>query len=154
MKTIMVQMSDQQWTMKAIHLGSALAHNNDASIVLLHLVLASNPGLVDWGVPETNAQEEKQIQDYAAVAKDYDVAFRVQQMEYISLPDALIQAVRRLNASIIFAHIPSSHIPFWQQFQEWNVRRQLGDCRLYTLDEESPIQVEEAISSPERVNQS
>ena len=148
MKIIMVQMSDdEQWTMEAMHLASAVARNLNGKIMLLRLVLANNPGLLGWGIAPPTAEEQHQMEEYAAVAEDYGVEFWVQPMQFVTLADALAQAAELINASFLFAHIPQSSIPLWRRFQLWNLKRQLGNCRLYTLDEEQPLRIEEPISS-------
>jgi hypothetical protein len=147
MKTIMVQMSGEQWTMEAMHLASAVARNLNGRIVLLRLVLANNPGLLGWGIAPPSAEEQRQVAEYAAVAEDYGVEFWVQPMQFITLADALAQAAALNEVSILFAHIPQSPLPLWRRFQLWSLKRQLGNCRLYTLDEEQPLSIEEPISS-------
>jgi hypothetical protein len=147
MKTIMVQMSDEQWTMEAMHLASAMARNLNGRISLLRLVLANNPGLLGWGIAPPTDEEQRQMEEYAAVAEDYGVEFSVQPMQFITLADALAQAVALTEVSILFAHIPQSKLPLWSRFQLWSLQRQLGNCRLYTLDEEQPLSIEEPISS-------
>ena len=147
MKTIMVHMSNEQWTMEAMHLASAMARNLNGRISLLRLVLANNPGLLGWGIAPPTAEEQRQIKEYAAVAEDYGVEFWVQPMQFITLADALAQAVELLKVSVLFAHIPQSRIPLWRRFQLWSLKRQLGNCRLYTLDEEQPLSIEEPVSS-------
>ena len=143
MKTIMVQMSNEQWTMEAMHLASALARSTQGKVVLLHLVLANNAGLLGWGIPEPTDEEQHFLEEYDTVAEDYGVEFCVQPMQYISLTDALAQAVDSTGASILFANIPDSRIPFWKQFRFWNLKHRLHNCRLYTLDEEQPISIDE-----------
>ena len=149
MKTIMVQMSDKRWTMEAIHLASALARNINGKIVLLRLVLANNPGLLGWGIAPPTAEEQRQMEEYAAVAEDYGVEFWVQPMQYITLTDALAQAAELLNVSVLFAHMHQSNIPFWRRFRLWSLKRQLQNCRLYTLDEERPLSIDEPRPSTE-----
>jgi hypothetical protein len=141
MKTIMVQMSDEQWTMEAMHLASAMARNLNGRISLLRLVLANNPGLLGWGIAPPTAEQQRQMEEYAAVAEDYGVEFSVQPMQFITLADALGQAAELLRISVLFAHIPQSNIPFWRRFRLWSLNRQLGNCRLYTLEEEQPLSV-------------
>lgn len=143
MTTIMVQLSDEQWTLEAMHLASALARNVSGEVVLLYLALAPNPGLLGWGITPPTFAEERQINSYAAVAEDYGVAFRVQPIQYVSLVDALIQAAQQLNATVLFAHITSSTIPLWRRFQLWSLKHQLGDCQLYTLDTEHVLHVKQ-----------
>jgi hypothetical protein len=144
MQTIIVQMSDKRWTMEAMHLASALARNIDGRVVLLRLVLANNPGLLGWefGLVPATAKEQRQIEDYAAIAEDYGVEFSIKRMQYISLAGALAQAVELLNADVLFAHIAESGVAVLRRLRLWNLRRQLHRCRLLTLDEEQPLSVE------------
>jgi hypothetical protein len=150
MKTIMVQMSDKQWTMEAMHLASALARNSDSKLVLLRLVLATNPGLLGWGVPLPSVEEQRQLQECATVAEDYGVEFCVQPMHYISSSEALAQAVELFEIDVLFANIPRSSIPLWQKFRLWNMKRLLGNCCLYTLTEEQPLRIKEPIPAGKR----
>lgn len=152
MKTIMVQMADKQWTMEAMHLASAVARNTDARIVLLRLALANNPGLLGWGMMAPTAEERRQMEEYASIAEDYGVEFDVQPMQFVTLVDALAQAARQRQAAALFAHIPHSSIPYWRRFRLWSLKRQLGDCRLYTLEEPQPIRFEEpALAETDRL---
>jgi hypothetical protein len=116
--------------------------------VLLCLALANNPGLLGWGIAPPTAKEQRQMEEYATVAEDYGVEFWVQPMQFITLADALAQAAELLDVSVLFAHIHQSNIPFWRRFRLWSLKRQLRNCRLYTLDEEQPLSIEEPISSP------
>lgn len=143
MKTIMVQMSDTHWTLEAMHLASAIARRMDGQIVLLRLVLANNPGSLGWGITPPDAKVNAQVSSYAAIAEDYGVAFCVQPMHFINEVDALVQAAQVLDVSIMFAHLPSHRVPFLRQFQLRHLKRQLVSCRLYTLDEEQPLTIDE-----------
>jgi hypothetical protein len=143
----MVQMSDEQWTMEAMHLASAMARNLNGRISLLRLVLANNPGLLGWGIAPPTTEEQRQIEEYAAVAEDYGVEFSVQPMQFITLADALAQVVALNEVSILFAHIRQSKLPLFRRFQLWSLKRQLGNCRLYTLGEEQPLTIDEPVLS-------
>jgi hypothetical protein len=145
MKTIMVQMSDKQWTMEAMHLASALARNIDGKIILLRMVLANNPGLLGWGIASPSAEEQRQLYEYSAIAEDYGVQFCIQPMQYISSTEATTQAVELFKVDVLFANIPRSSIPLWQKFRLWNMKRQLGNCHLYTMTEEQPLHIKEPI---------
>lgn len=148
MKTVLVQMSDdEQWTREAMHLASAIARSLGGSIVLLRMILANNPGLLGWGITPPTAAEQYQIDEYGAIAEDYGVEFSVQPMQFVTLIDALAQAVELKETSFLFAHITQSSIPLWRRFQLWNLKRQLGACRLCTLDAEQPIRIDEPIAS-------
>ncbi len=147
MKTIIVHMSDEQWTMEAMHLASALARNVNGRIVLLHLVLANNPGLLGWEIAAPDLTKNQLMKAYATVAEDYGVEFCVQPMQFINFVDALAEATSLFDASVLFAHIPQSKMPLWQRFQLWSLKHQLRNCRLYTLDEVQPPSLEELIPS-------
>jgi hypothetical protein len=146
MNTIVVQLSNRAWTMEAMHLACALARNIGGEIALLHLAPANNPGLLGWGVTPPTPAEYEQMKDYASVAEDYGVAFTVQPMQYVSMPDALAQVAEVLNAVALFAHIPASRVAVWRRFQLWNIRRQMHHCRLYTLDADQPELADEYVA--------
>jgi hypothetical protein len=147
MKTIVVHMSDDRSTTEAMHLASAMARSIGARVVLLHLVLANNPAMLGWGLTAPTAREEHQMDEYAAIAEDYGVHFCIQPMQYVTLTDALAQAVECLHADVLFAHIPQSSIALWNKFRLWSLRRQFHDCRLFSLDEEPETDTEVPVSA-------
>lgn len=143
--TIVVQMSDRQWTMKAMHLACAMARNTGANLVLLHLRTIKNPGLLGSGIGldiPTDC-EYQDLEEYTMIAEDYGVTLTVQPMAYESQVDALVQSVEYLHASALFAQLADNAFSLWHRVQRWNLRRQLesNNCLLYTLD--SPVQAEE-----------
>lgn len=150
--TIVVQMSDRQWTMKAMHLACAMARNTQSSLVLLHLRPVKNPGLLGSGIglDVLSDREYDDLEEYGMIAEDYTVRLTVQPMTYESWVDALVQTAEYLNASVMFAHPSEETNIIWRRFQRWQqwiLRRQLRsrNCHLYTLD--TPVQSEEWIPS-------
>lgn len=147
--TIVVQMSDRQWTMKAMHLACAMARNTQSSLVLLHLRPVKNPGLLGSGIglEVPSVSEYQDLEDYGMIAEDYGVTLTVQPMAYESLVDALAQSAEYLNASALFAQLSESVFALWHRVQRWNLRRQLEShhCHLYTL--ETPVQADEWMPS-------
>lgn len=146
--TIVVQMSARQWTLQAMHLACAMARNTHARLVLLHLRPIKNPALLgsDVGLTAPTDSEYDDLDEYKMVAEDYGVSLIVQPMAYESWVDALVQTAEYLNASVVFAHPSEETNIVWrrfQQWQQWNLRRQLEshNCHLYTLD--TPVQSEE-----------
>jgi hypothetical protein len=147
MNTIMVQLSDVQWTREAMHLASALAVNTGSRVVLLQLIEVNHPALLGWDLAPGSAKQE-QIEDCAAIAEDYGVEFHLQPMQYVTLTDALAQAVETHEASALFANIPEGKLPFWRRVELWNLNRQLGNCQLYTLGKEQVLRVEGSMRKP------
>lgn len=135
MKTIMVQMSDYAWTMEAMHYACALARNLEGQVILLRLSYINNPGLLGWQVLPPTPYEYEEMKEYAAVAEDYGIAFSAQPMQFVSLIGALVQASAGLEACVLFAHLPPSRFSFWHKFRLWQLKHQLQNCHLYTLDE-------------------
>lgn len=135
---ILVQVSDKQWTMQAMHLACAMARNNRTSVTLLHLMHVNSPALLgtNLGVVPPTAQEQENIHEYEMVAEDYGVDLALQPMQYDDLTEALLQAADYTNASTVFAHLPESIFSFWKKFQTWNLRRELAarGRQIYFLD--------------------
>jgi len=124
---ILVQISNKQWTMQAMHLACAMARNNRTSVTLLHLMRVNSPSLLgtELGIMPPTTQECADLREYEMIAEDYGVQVLVQPMQYDDMAQALIQAADYTNASAIFAHLPESVFPLWKKFQTWNLRREL-----------------------------
>jgi hypothetical protein len=125
--TIIVQVADRRWTMRAMHLACDMARNTRSKVVLLHLLRVSNPrllgSLVGWTPP--TPEERQAIRDYKPVAEDYGIEIDVQPMQYESLVDALVQAAEELDASVVFARLPEHRFRLLHQYQTWSLQRQL-----------------------------
>lgn len=138
MKPILVQMSDKQWTMQAVHLACALARHQQVAVILLHLMPARHPSYLGtpFGDTPPTWQESTDMRDYAATAEDYGIELRLQPMQYVNWLDAVSEAADQLDAAVVFAHILPGRIPYWRRFQRWNLQRQLAAAhrQLVTLD--------------------
>lgn len=149
MGTILVQISDRVWTTKAMHLACAIARNTRSRLFLLHLMKIRSPYLLgtELGALPPSRDQLEEIEELASIAEDYGLDPTIQPMQYESLTDALAQAAVHTQASVMFAHIPESVVPFWRTLQLWNLRRQLTNhgVRLYGLDE--PEQTEDWVPS-------
>ncbi len=157
MKPILVQMSDKQWTLQAVHLACALARSNQTTIILLRLMPARHPGYLgtEFGDTPPTDEEHKEIDEYAATAEDYGVAMCLQPMQYVNRLEAVSDAADQLDTAIVFAHIPPGRIPYWHRFQRWNLKRQLSAAhrQLFTLDQQTdrPDSIPAVIITPSPV---
>jgi hypothetical protein len=142
MGTILVQLSDREWTIKAMHMACAMARSTEENVTLLHLMSVVNPKLLGtvFGVPSLSAQELEMLDDCERIAEDYGVCIGLQPVQYESLIPALVQAVEHTKASIVFADLAVSVFPVWKRFQDWNLRRQLASlgCELVMLEQPTP----------------
>lgn len=136
---IILQVSDRQWTMQAVHLACAMARNTGSNLLLLQLRRVTNVGLLGTGigVEAPSVRDEEDLKEYEAVAEDYGVPVVVQPMEYESLIDAVVQAVAILEATTLFMHLPEHRFTFWRQLQVRHLQHRLNalHCRLYLCDQ-------------------
>ncbi len=139
MKSIMVQMSDHSWTLKAVHLACALARGNQAYVVLVRMIPVTHAGHLGTphGYRAATVEEQQDIKEYVSIAQDYQVKFILQPMEYITIVDAIIDIAEILDAEFVFAHVPKSVIPYWQKFRIWRMEHRLiaQNRRLFTLND-------------------
>ncbi len=139
MKPILVQMSDRQWTLQAVHLACAMARSNQTTVILLRLTPARHPSYLgtEFGDTPPTYEEYKEIDEYAATAEDYGVEMCLQPMQYVNWLEAVSDAADQLDVETVFAHIPPGRIPYWHRFQKWNLKRQLAAAhrQLFTLDQ-------------------
>lgn len=137
MNTILVQMSEKVWTMQALHLACALARNSSATLVLARLVEVQHYAHLGtpFGDNVPTPQEYDDIQEYAATAEDYGIEFSFRVMQCANRLEALADAADYLDSEVVFAHIPRSRIPYWQDIQTWLLKRRLaaGHRQLFTL---------------------
>ena len=139
MSTILVQLSDRVWTIKAMHLACAMARSTAANVTLLHLMQVMSPMLLGtvFGMSALSAQELEMLDDCERISGDYGIDIGLQPMQYESLVAALVQAVEHTQASVVFAHLPQSVFPYWKRLQDWNLKRQLAslNCDLAILEQ-------------------
>ncbi|KAB2867571.1 MAG: hypothetical protein F9K46_00020 [Anaerolineae bacterium] len=123
----MVQISDYEWTLDALHCACLLARNTGTPIVLVEMIPVQHPTLLgtDFGYMNFSHQDEASLRDYQATIEDYGLEFTTLLFQYMDLPSGIAQAAEHVHAQIVFAHIPDSIIPLWSKFQRWLLNRQL-----------------------------
>jgi hypothetical protein len=154
MKTILVQVADQSWTMQAMHLACAMARNTGGSVVLLRLMQVRTPYLLsELSISSPTDPEMAAITEYSMVAEDYGVKIVLQPMQYESFSVAVVQAAEHFDALAVFASFPLNHMPLWRRFQLWSMRRQLNaqKCQLYTLEQSDQTDRYQSVISVEAI---
>jgi hypothetical protein len=134
-ETILVQLTEPLWTAQAVHLASALARNTHAKLVFLRLIWVSHLNYLgsDLGNPPISSEDYEQLREYTATAEDYGLEPVVCSMQAFAPLAAIAEAAIHLDAQTIFAQVPASRIPYWQQFQTWRLEQRLKPRTLYTL---------------------
>jgi hypothetical protein len=134
----MVQLANAEWTQQAMHLACAMAFRNQTEVVLIRFMPVPHMGLVgeDMDNVKLSRPEQELVNGCHAIAQEYHVQLHFMNFQFYALTDALVDAAAYVNAQAVFATIPTRLIPYWQQFELWNMRRKLAstDCELYTLE--------------------
>jgi len=63
-------------------------------------------------IPCPTSREERELEAYTKIAADYGVEISLQPMEYLTLNDALVQAVELFNAHSLFLHFRQNRFAF------------------------------------------
>jgi hypothetical protein len=141
MATIMVQMTDGERTLEALHLACALAHAKQDTVALVKMVPVQHIGLLgtELGFMNLTDADCKEMADFEAVAKHYGVEVEAHPFQYATLAEGVAQAADYVDARIVFASLPTSVVPYWYRVQCWILRRQLArhDRQLYLLERDS-----------------
>ncbi len=124
---IMVQIADREWTMDALHRACRLGRTMPTHIALVKLIPTQH---VSWlgtelGNRNFSERDQREIINYEATIEDYGIEFSSTVFQYSELDEAILQAADMLNASIVFATLPKSVIPYWRNLQVLRLRRRL-----------------------------
>ncbi len=128
MQTLMVQIADRQWTLEALHRACPLAFEEHGAIALVKMVPVQHLGWLgtEFGGMNFTDRERAELRDYEATIEDCGVAFSSVVFQYATLADAIVQAAEYVEASVVFATLPKSIIPYWRQFQLGRLRNSLA----------------------------
>lgn len=116
---VMVQIADYQPTLQAFHQACTLARKYDAQVVLLKLQPVQHLSWLgtDFGQQALTEQDAIELSSFQDTAEDYGVPLHLIVFQYAMFPEAISDAADHVDAQIIFARLPTSHIPGWGQYQ-------------------------------------
>lgn len=138
MGIILVQLSEHDWTLQAVHFACAMARSQRADVILLRLDYVRHPMHLGTEYGRTPPSEEE-IEVYwacASIAEQYDVTLQFKSIQCATKVGALLTAGDEHAAAAIFVHFPVHHIAYWRRFQIWKLNKSLAamNCQLFTLD--------------------
>lgn len=124
---IMVQIADGEWTMDALHRACRLGHTMPTHIALVKMIPVQHTSWLGTELGNRNYTERdlRDLINYEATIEDYGIEFSSTIFQYSELDEAILQAADTLNASIVFATLPKSVIPYWRNLQLHHLRRRL-----------------------------
>lgn len=131
---IMVQMDGNPWANDALHAAARMARSTGGEIVLVDMIPIGFPGWLGTDLGNIFRQPHPELGAWKATLEDYGVAYRIGAFRYIGLLEGLAQAAEYFEARVVFAQVPHSIIPYWQQFQRWCLRRRLSHSQILLYD--------------------
>jgi hypothetical protein len=140
MKSVMVQWrDDNQWTLQALHLACAVARSDGTNVVLVRFDPVQHTGWLGSQLPEREhtIQELDELQQYRAVAAEYNVPLTSTIFYYATFTDAIVQAAAYVKAQAVFVVLPPTVFPLWRKWLNWLVGARLSDldCEYYNLEQ-------------------
>jgi hypothetical protein len=129
--TILVQITNETWTLRALHLACVLARSNGARIILLRLMQVQHLSYLgtEFGSTPLSQQEYAAWHDYVTIAEDYGVEIVRRSMQCWSVLGAIAAAADHVDAQVVFAYIPPSSISYMHSLQRWSLQRRLAKAR-------------------------
>lgn len=131
---IMVQIADRAWTMDALHRACRLGRTMPTHIALVKMIPVQHTSWLGTELGDRNfsQQDQREIINFEATVEDYGIEYSSTFFQYTELDEAILQAAEMLNASIVFATLPKSVIPFWRNIQLQILQRRLrrNQCML------------------------
>jgi hypothetical protein len=126
--TIMVQVAEQPWTERAVNAACALAHECSAQITLLSMVRVQQVGLLGsvLGDRRFTRAEQLELLRYVEIIARQGLSYAVQRFQYVSLAGAIPEAAELVDASIVFATLPSRLVPMQRSLEMAAMRRTLA----------------------------
>lgn len=131
---IMVVTGEHAWTMQALHLAAAMAHETGASLLLVERVRVARLEYLGAGLREALLPYDRltALHAYSAAIRDYGIEVAVAPYEYTDYVGGLISAVEQVAPLAVFAPAPAGWLPFVAAARLWHLRRVLRRP-LYTL---------------------
>lgn len=145
---ILLLIARRGWTLSAVHAACQLAHEIDATILLVKMVGVQHLGWLgtELGYMDFTFEEQAEMTEYEEIIAEYDVEFTCYIYQYVSLFNAIVQMAEQARPQVAFATLPPSLIPGWRNFQLDRLRQQLlhDDCELI----EKPISETTIVETP------
>ncbi len=148
--TIMVQIADHAWTLDAVHCACRLARRSPSVIALVSMIPVQHPGWLgtEWGNMDFSNSARVDLEDYQETVFDYGLDCRLVGCQYMDFADALGDAAEQLDASVIFAKLPSTLIPAWCRWQEWLLKRRFSKQQRQLVETTASLPVAPTIDQP------
>lgn len=133
---ILVITGNPNWTMQALHLAAAIAHETDAAITLVEMMPISHIHSLGTAADEALLPLARMdaLRQFADAVESYGIAVSVATFQCADYLGGLLSACEQADASAVFAPAPGGALPFLAAARLWYLRRALHRP-LFTLDD-------------------
>ncbi len=132
---ILVVAGEPTWTMQALHLAAAMAHETDAAIVLVEIMPVSHIHTLGAEPDELLPLARMEaLRQYADAVESYGIAVTVATFQCADSVGGLLSACEQAGAAAVFAPAPGGALPFLAAARLWYLRRALRRP-LFTLND-------------------
>ncbi len=133
---ILVVAGEATWTMQALHLAAAMAHETDAAIVLVEIMPVSHIHTLGAEPDELllPLARMEALRQYADAVESYGIAVTVATFQCADPVGGLLSACEQADAAAVFAPAPGGALPFLAAARLWYLRRALRRP-LFTLND-------------------
>ena len=119
--TIIVVIGEYGWTLKAVHLASAVALARGSQALLLKMAPVRHPILLgtDLGYTDLTYQDQQRVVEYKCIAARHGIRVEGCVFQYVDYIPGLIDAAGQFNVSVVFALPPKTLFAFQRQIDVW-----------------------------------
>jgi hypothetical protein len=124
---ILIHIGDREWTLQALRSACLLARRTSASIALVKMIPIRHHRWLgtDMGDVNYTVREQRHFARCQAIVEGQGIACTPLLFQYVTLTEAIVQAVEHVHAQVVFIQLPDSGVPFWRRFQLWSLNRRL-----------------------------
>ena len=124
---IMVAVADHDWTLNVLQDACTLARETGSTIALVQMVPVQHHQWLgtELGYFLLTREDQQHFAEYEALLAEAGVEYQTTVFQYMSLTEAIVQATEHMHAQTIFAHLPTSIVPFWTKVRTVLLHRRL-----------------------------
>ena len=134
---IMVQIADRAWTQAALQSACKLALSLQAPIALVQMVPVQHPLFLgnQLGYLAVAPEDLRLLNDLEVAFANMGIESSLHLFQYVTLTGGIADAADLVAASIVFATLPLSLIPWWRSLQLEVMRWRLAQRGRWLISE-------------------
>jgi hypothetical protein len=133
---IMVQVNEPQWMQDVLNCACQSAESCGGRIILIVMERVEHISDVGSNVGhlQFDEQERRMLQTYANTVAARGIGCDVELYQYWDMFGGIAEAAREMGATVVFAKLPRSRIPFWSASRFEVLRQHMAHAGQQLLD--------------------